>query len=97
MVVEHHKKRKKKTNTTVPSFPKLAQHGGAEESRQMADTMPTQMNDLIEGQRSTGEIRGRIKVIQLHHDDEEWLYKIRVCSLEVLEDICGGKLLWERY
>lgn len=63
----------------------------------MADTVSTQMNDLIEGQRSMGEIRGRIKVIQLHHDDEEWLYKIRVCSLEVLEDICVGKLLWERY
>lgn len=47
----------------VLSFPRLAQHGGAEETRQIADTMPTQMNDLIEGQRSMGEIRGRIKVI----------------------------------
>lgn len=64
MVVEHHKKRKKKNKPVmVLSFPRLAQHGGAEETRQIADTMPTQMNDLIEGQRSMGEIRGRIKVI----------------------------------
>lgn len=45
----------------VPAFPRLVLHGKAEEATQMAGRMPTQMSDLTEVQRATGEIRGRNK------------------------------------
>lgn len=47
----------------VPDLPKLALHGKTEEDTQVADRMPTQMNDLTEGQRSMGKSGGIIKVI----------------------------------
>lgn len=56
--VEHQKK-----PVMVPAFPKLALHGKTEEATQVADRMPTQMNDLTEGQRSMGKSGGKIKVI----------------------------------
>lgn len=45
----------------VPVFPRLAEDGKAEETTQMADRMPPQMNDLTEVQRSMGVLRGRNK------------------------------------
>lgn len=56
--IEHQKK-----PVMVPAFPKLALHGKTEEATQVADRMPTQTNDLTEGQRSMGKSGGEIKII----------------------------------
>lgn len=43
----------------VPAFPGLARQGKTEEITQKADREPAQKNDLIEVQRSIGDVRGR--------------------------------------